>query len=40
MFFVYILENAEGRFYIGHTDDLAVRLINHNRTDKVGRKFT
>jgi putative endonuclease len=40
MFFVYILENLEGRFYIGHSDDPATRLANHNRTDKIGGKFT
>lgn len=40
MFFVYILENPEGRFYIGHTDNLEERLVNHNRTDKTAGKFT
>jgi putative endonuclease len=40
MFTVYVLENEVGKFYIGHTDDLAVRLVNHNRTDKVSGKFT
>jgi putative endonuclease len=40
VYWVYILENPEGRFYIGQTDDLANRLFNHNRTDKVGGKFT
>ncbi|MSU58376.1 MAG: GIY-YIG nuclease family protein [Pedosphaera sp.] len=40
MFWVYILENLEGRFYIGQTDDLATRLANHNRTDQIGGKFT
>ncbi|MSU58375.1 MAG: GIY-YIG nuclease family protein [Pedosphaera sp.] len=40
MFWVYILENLEGRFYIGQTDDLAARLANHNRTDQIGGKFT
>ncbi len=39
MFWVYILENAEGRFYTGHTSDLAVRLENHNRTDRIAGKF-
>ena len=29
-FFVYILENSEGRFYIGQTSDLALRLEHHN----------
>jgi len=40
MFSVYILENPEGRFYVGQTDDLAIRLANHNRTDRVAGKFT
>ena len=40
MFWVYVLENSAGQFYIGQTDELAVRLLNHNRTDKIGGKFT
>ena len=40
MFFTYILENPDGKFYIGHTDDLEQRLANHNRVDKNGGKFT
>jgi predicted GIY-YIG superfamily endonuclease len=40
MFTVYILQNAAGKFYIGHTDDVAVRLANHNRTDKIDGKYT
>jgi predicted GIY-YIG superfamily endonuclease len=40
MFFVYILENPEGRFYIGHSDNLEERLASHNRTDKIGGKYT
>ena len=40
MFWVYDLENAQGRFYVGQTDDLATRLANHNRTDVIGGKFT
>jgi len=40
MFWVYILLNPPGRFYIGQTDDLKIRLANHNRTDKVSGKFT
>ena len=39
-FFAYILENAEGRFYVGHTDDLDQRLSEHNAAEKVGTKFT
>jgi predicted GIY-YIG superfamily endonuclease len=40
MFWVYILQNPNGLFYIGHTDDLAIRVANHNRTDKIAGKFT
>ena len=39
MFFAYVLQNPDGKFYIGHTDDLETRLANHNRTDAVGGKF-
>jgi putative endonuclease len=40
MFWVYILENPEGRFYVGHTDNLGRRIGSHNRTDKISTKFT
>jgi predicted GIY-YIG superfamily endonuclease len=40
MFWVYILQNPNGHFYTGHTDDLSVRVANHNRTDKLVGKFT
>jgi predicted GIY-YIG superfamily endonuclease len=40
MYWAYILENPAGRFYIGQTDDLVVRLENHNRTDRIGGNFT
>ncbi len=40
MFWVYVLENPAGRFYIGHTDNLERRVKNHNRTDKILGKFT
>jgi predicted GIY-YIG superfamily endonuclease len=40
MFWVYILQNSAGKFYIGHTDNLAQRLNSHNRTDKALDKFT
>jgi predicted GIY-YIG superfamily endonuclease len=29
MFHVYILECADGSYYVGHTDDLAARLAQH-----------
>lgn len=40
MFWVYILQNSQNHFYIGHTNDLEVRLTNHNRTDQTVGKFT
>ena len=40
MFWVYILQNPSGSFYIGHTDDVEKRLRSHNRTDKIFGKFT
>ena len=40
MFWVYILQNPQGKFYIGHTDDLPNRLHSHNRTGKTLGKFT
>ena len=40
MFFVYVLQNLAGKFYVGHTEDLEARLANHNRTDQVAGKFT
>jgi putative endonuclease len=40
MFWVYILQNPNGRFYIGHTDNLRNRVASHNRTDKTSGKFT
>ena len=33
MFFVYVLENPQGRLYIGHTEDLNRRLGQHNSPD-------
>jgi predicted GIY-YIG superfamily endonuclease len=40
MFWVYILQNPAGRFYVGHTDNLENRIASHNRTDKISGKFT
>ena len=40
MFWVYILQNPKGSFYIGQTENLQDRLASHNRTDEVGGKFT
>ncbi len=42
MYYVYVIENSKGGLYIGHTDDVARRLREHN--DIVGkshlRKYT
>jgi putative endonuclease len=40
MLCVYILQNPTGRFYIGHTVNLGIRIMNHNRSDKIAGKFT
>jgi predicted GIY-YIG superfamily endonuclease len=40
MFSVYVLQNHDGHFYIGHTDNLGNRVASHNRTDKINGKFT
>ena len=40
MSWVYILQNPNGLFYIGQTDDLSTRLGSHNRTDQIAGKFT
>jgi predicted GIY-YIG superfamily endonuclease len=39
-FHVYILENNKGRFYIGQTQDLEKRVLDHNRTDLLQGKYT
>jgi predicted GIY-YIG superfamily endonuclease len=38
-YFVYVLENAVGRFYVGHTGDLARRVSEHNDPLAPGVKF-
>ena len=40
MFWVYVLENAKGQFYLGHTNNLKNRISSHNRTGKTLGKFT
>jgi len=35
-FWVYVLENPQGRFYIGHTDSLERRLSEPNPEEKMG----
>ncbi len=39
-FWVYVLENPTGRFYIGSTANLERRISQHNAEDKVLTKFT
>jgi len=33
MFYVYVLENPHGKFYVGQTSNIKERLNDHNRTD-------
>jgi putative endonuclease len=40
MFWVYVLENPHGKFYVGQSQDLAQRLLDHNRTDRFEGHFT
>ena len=40
MYWVYVLQNPVGKFYVGHTDNLDFRVQSHNRTDKMLGKFT
>ena len=41
MFYTYILQSeTNGRFYIGSTDDIERRLIEHNDPDYKGSKTT
>jgi putative endonuclease len=40
MYWVYILQNAGGRFYVGHTEDVVSRLRSHNDTNGISGKFT
>ncbi len=40
MFQVYILQNAQGTFYVGHTHDVATRLESHNDNLGAAGKFT
>ena len=35
MFWVYVLQNPKGRFYIGQTEDLPARLVSHNDTTSI-----
>ncbi len=40
MYWTYLLQNSQGHFYIGHTNNLDLRLANHNRSDKFAGKFS
>jgi len=40
MFFVYILQNPAGHFYIGHSENPSQRLQSHNDTGPTHGKFT
>ena len=40
MFWVYVLENPRGKFYIGQTENIAERVKDHNRTDSFEGHFT
>ena len=40
LYFAYILRNPAGKFYVGHTSDLAARLRDHNRIGETEGKFT
>ena len=39
-YWVYVLENPDGRFYIGSTGNLDKRLAQHNAVRKEGSKFS
>jgi putative endonuclease len=40
MYWVYVLRNAGGKFYVRQTSDLMARLCSHNRRDKLLGKYT
>ena len=40
MFWVYVLENPAGSFYVGHTDNLRRRLSEHNAPSNAEGKYT
>jgi predicted GIY-YIG superfamily endonuclease len=39
-FWVYVLENSLGRFYVGHTDNLERRVRQHNENASDVSKYT
>ena len=40
MFWVYVLQNPRGIFYVGQTEDLTARVDFHNQTDSVDGHYT
>lgn len=40
MFWVYILQNPQGRFYVGQTDDVERRVRQHNEPQPGLGKYT
>ena len=40
MFWVYVLENPAGKFYVGQTGNLDDRISDHNQTDCCEGHFT
>ena len=40
MFYVYVLENSQGNFYVGQTSNVEKRLEDHNRNDSFDGHFT
>ena len=38
-FHLYILENPEGQFYTGHTQNLKQRVLDHNRINSTRKKL-
>jgi putative endonuclease len=39
-YWVYILQNLHGKFYIGQTENIDARLLSHNSSDPTQGKFT
>ncbi|MBN1510785.1 MAG: GIY-YIG nuclease family protein [Phycisphaerae bacterium] len=37
---MYVLENAAGRFYVGQTEDVELRVCRHNAPPENGRRYT
>jgi predicted GIY-YIG superfamily endonuclease len=35
-FYVYILKCSDGSYYVGHTDNLEARLVQHERGEVAG----